>query len=200
MSRALALALSTLVLLLTNCSEHLSQLPSGPPTENSDLVSVESVRSISNLSEFIENPQSVRKNPEASPETPESCLGVYDQPTVFGDNWSTFRSAAYNATLDNPRIPDIASILQVIATYPDNNSVQSRLDRLRSAITRCAEANIPFYSIVPQQEDRSTIVLNSDEATYIYRADQSRLLYVAANGPFDTSRAALEIINQLSSN
>lgn len=198
MNRIFTLAISCLVLLMVSCSKDTPQSSSTDARSDSpDVVSIEDARTISSTPEFQSNPEWVHTKPEASPDAPEPCRNAYDQLALFGGSWSQFRSVTYNATIDDPIVPDIAKITQTVAVYDDDRSAQSIFEKIENSLARCATANIEFYSKPVEHVDQSTLILKGDASTYIYKVRQSRIVYVAAGGSFDTSHTATEIANRL---
>ncbi|NOP94992.1 sensor domain-containing protein [Mycolicibacterium fortuitum] len=198
MNRTVALLACCLASLATGCMRGSSASPSPTPTDVGPvLVSVEDVRALSGIPEFQIAPESQRTSPEASPNTPEPCRAVYDQPTVFGTDWTQFRSVVYSATIDDPLIPEIVNVRQTVAVYPDDAAAQATFDRLQAAIPHCAAAHIDYYSRTPQRPDPSTIVFDGEEANYIYRVAQTAVIYASVIGPFNTDDVAHKIADQL---
>lgn len=115
-ARRLATILGSAALAATACAPAATATPAASPT----VLSLDDVRSITGIVEFraLDEPDD-RAAPVPIPDTPEQRRAVYDQPVVYGTDWSRFRSMTYSADTPHPLLPGFASLTQSIAVYPD---------------------------------------------------------------------------------
>lgn len=163
------------------------------------MLSPNDIRSITGIQEFRAlEPDADRAAPVPIPDTPELCRAVYDQPVVFGSDWSQFRSVTYSAVTPHPPLPGWASLTQSIAVYPDAVTARSAFDRIIAAAPACSDTTADYYHRTLQRPDPNTLILDGDMVTDGYRVADTALIGVSTVVPSELAPIdALELLERL---
>ncbi|MEV0672307.1 sensor domain-containing protein [Mycobacterium sp. NPDC050441] len=165
-----------------------------------NVLSVDEVRSISGVAGFHEVPELDATTPSTVPDTPAACRAVFDPPTVYGTDWTQFRTVGYSADLDTPVLPIMADVRQAVAAYPDSAAAQAAFDRLTAAVPGCTSTGTAYYRRSAEAPDPNTLLLNSEDAAGAhngYRLTGTKLINSSALGLPDSERVGLEVLDAL---
>ncbi|OLP03009.1 hypothetical protein BVU76_08125 [Mycolicibacterium porcinum] len=196
--RACAVAICCCVSLLSGCGINLPITRTKPVA--AEVLSVEDVQAIAGVTGFHGLPELDVTAPLAIPNTPAGCRGLFDPPTVFGDDWKQFRAAGYIAEIDTAALPSVADVRQAVAVYPDRATAQARFDRLTASVPACTLAGTGYHRRTVKSPQPDTLLLNSDTASgpfTTYRISGSRLLTTTALGLPDSRRVAADVLDAL---
>ncbi|WP_083166287.1 sensor domain-containing protein [Mycobacterium aquaticum] len=165
------------------------------------VLSVDDIRAITGIHEFHVPDVPGHGDlvaPVPIPDTPALCRAVYDQPVVFGTDWSQFRSVTYSADIPHPLLPGIASLVQSIAIYPDAGAARGAFERIVAAAPACSDMNADYYHRTPQHPDPNTLILNGDMVTDGYRVADTALIGVSTLVPSELAPIdALNLVDRL---
>jgi hypothetical protein len=166
------------------------------------VLSVDDIRAITGIHEFHVPDVPGHGDlvaPVPIPDTPALCRAVYDQPVVFGTDWSQFRSVTYSADIPHPLLPGIASLAQSVAIYPDAGAARGAFERIVAAAPACSDMNADYYyHRTLQHPDPNTLILNGDMVTDGYRLSDTALIGVSTLVPSELAPIdALNLVERL---
>ena len=181
-------ARTTWLALFAACCMTLGTAPiaTASPDTVLPVLSVEQMRDITGIPELTTvADHGDSATPAADPDTPEPCRAVYDDPIVFGTDWTQFRSVFYHAYTAHPIIVGIASVTQTVAVYPDAGTAQKAFDRIVAAAPACStlQSDSGYYHRDLQHPDPNTLILNGDMVTDGFRVVGNTVLGVSTLVP-----------------
>ncbi|GAS92280.1 hypothetical protein H7J55_18655 [Mycolicibacterium brisbanense] len=138
-----------------------------------------------------------RTVPVAITDTSAPCRAVYDQQTVFGHNWTQFRSVTYAAAIPHPLIDGSLMLTQNVAVYPDSVASGTAFSRVVAAIPGCLAASASLDRRTERRPDSNTVLLYGDLGDDAYRLNGATLIHVSTVGPSERKQFTQEILDQL---
>ncbi|OBK23014.1 sensor domain-containing protein [Mycobacterium asiaticum] len=189
--------------LLIGCSHHNAPAatPTGTPSADALIVSVEEVRRIANYEELTAHAHAdLRHPPSGDVNAPGPCRAAGTSDLTFASGWTEFRSAGYSGVTDDIDPGGLAlvdSVSQAVAIYPDTHAARNALDQLESSLNACVALHDPKYDFKLDKPSPGTLRITDNGWSHQYRVKNAVLMSVGVLGIEPAERIASTILDNI---